>query len=391
VLAAAGPLTLCGAAWNQIQGGEARGLAARLALILVAIVLGIVAMALAEREAPVEFGESRGPRRGWLILTAPLVLHGILAFYVMRIGLPQIDCLTFQRDATENLLQGRDPYGTSHANIYVAEATRRLYAPGIVVNGRVQVGLQYPPVTFLSALPGYLLGDVRYGYVAAILVSALFLFALFPDERGLLLAAFVLLAPTTLLVEQNCWTEPLVWMLLCATVYAAVRRPRWLPLALGLFLASKQYNFLALPFAGYLIQPFSWKAYWKLLGLSLAIALATVLPFALWNFRALWHDLVLFHLAAPVRHDALSFVIPFPLYAKIGPLLLLGFMVWAVRRGTHHVAMFAAAYGLALMLFVSASKQAFLNYYFLIGQALLLTAVSLWPASGAQPPETEQS
>lgn len=389
-LAAAGPLTLSGAVWNQFHGGEARGLAASLALILAAIVLSIAGMALAEREPRVEFSVSRGPWRGWLILTGLLALHGILAFYVMRIGLPQIDCLTFQRDATETLFEGRDPYGTSHANIYVADATRRFYAPGMVVNGRVQVGLQYPPVTLLSAVPGYLLGDIRYGYVAAILVSTLFLFALFPDERGLLLSAFVLLAPTTLYVEQNCWTEPLVWMLLCATIYAALRRPRWLPLALGLFLASKQYNFLALPFAGYLIQPFSWKAYWKLLGLSLAIALATTLPFALWNFRALWHDLVLFHLATPARQDALSFVIPFPLYAKIGPLLLLVFMVWAVRRGTHHGAMFAAAYGLALMLFVSASKQAFLNYYFLIGQALLLTAVSLLPASGAQPPETEQ-
>ncbi|HWF02215.1 MAG TPA: hypothetical protein VHA06_00935, partial [Candidatus Angelobacter sp.] len=215
-------------------------------------------------------------------------------------------------------------------------------------------------------------------------LSTIFVFALFPDARGLSLAAFVLLAPITYFVEYECWTEPLLWMLLCATVYAAVKRPRWLPLALGLFLASKQYNFLALPFIGYLVRPFSWKTYWKLLVQSLGVALATVLPFAIWNFRGLWHDLILNVFAVPVRQDALSFAIRFPLYAKIGRLLLLAFVVWAARRGTQHAAMFAAAYGMALMLFFSASKMAFLNYYFLIALALWLTAASLWPARRAQ-------
>lgn len=179
-------------------------------------------------------------------------------------------------------------------------------------------------------------------------------------------------------------------MLLCATVYTAIRKPRWLPLALGLFLASKQYNFLALPFLGYLVRPFSWRAYWKLLGLSMAVALATVLPFALWNFRALWHDLVFFLYVVPVRRDSLSFAIPFPIYAKIGLLLLFAFIVWGATRGAQQPAMFAAAYGTALLLFFSASRQAFLNYYFLSAQALLLAAVSLWHAKEAQPSETDR-
>jgi hypothetical protein len=156
-----------------------------------------------------------------------------------------------------------------------------------------------------------------------------------------------------------------------------------LPLALGLFLASKQYNFLALPFLGYLLQPFTRKAYWKLFGASLAVAMATVLPFAIWNFHALWHDLVLFHLAQPVRQDALSFAIPFPLFMKLGPLLLLAFIVWGARRGSLQPAIFAVAYGMALLLFFSTSKQAFLNYYFLIAQAFLLAATALWPARHA--------
>jgi hypothetical protein len=175
-------------------------------------------------------------------------------------------------------------------------------------------------------------------------------------------------------------------MLLCATVYAAVKRPRWLPLALGIFLASKQYNFLALPFIGFLVQPFSWRAYFKLLGLSLAIALATVLPFALWNFRALWYDLYIFLSIVPPRHDALSFAIPFPVYARIGPFLLMAFIVWAAWRGAQRAEMFAAAYGMALMLFFTGRQQAAVNYFCVIALAFCLTAASLWFSGKAQLP-----
>jgi Ca2+/Na+ antiporter len=175
-----------------------------------------------------------------------------------------------------------------------------------------------------------------------------------------------------------------------AALRHSLYRSKKTPLALGLFLASKQYNFLALPFIGYLVRPFSWKAYRKLLLQSLGVALATVLPFAIWNFQGLWHDLVLnVFVVADNRQDALSFAIRFPLYVMIGRIFLLAFVIWAARRGVQHETMFAAAYGMALMLFFSASKLAYLNYYFLIGFALWLTAASLWPVTKGQMRETE--
>jgi hypothetical protein len=45
-------------------------------------------------------------------------------------------------------------------------------------------------------------------------------------------------------------------------------------------------------------------------------------------------------------------------------------------------AMFAAAYGVVLLMFVGTSKQAFCNYYFLAGNALLLAAAALPPGMG---------
>lgn len=392
-LALAGLLVQGGDAWGDMALGENH--AAGLALIAAAIVLGIAALAIAVR-APVPAPDTAyPPTRLWWLLAALLLLHAGIAFHLMRAydhhpapngqfsdsDPRHIDCYTFQRDAARDLLHRVNPYGTTQANIYNAAETARYYGPGMVVDGRVQVGFQYPPLTLLAALPGYLLGDVRYGYLAAMLLAAIFAFAAAPNLAGLSLAAYLLLNPITFMVEDRCWTEPLVWMLLCATVYAALKRPRWLPLALGLFLASKQYNLLALPLVALLVLPFAWRPCWRLLAASVAVAVATLAPFAWLNFHALWHDLILFHLAQPLRADALSFGIAFPAYRTVGPLLMLAFLAWTARRGAGRPALFPAAFGIALLLLVSSSKQAFMNYYFLIGQTLLLGAAMLSSAS----------
>lgn len=374
-------LVMLGGTWGLLREGANH--TASLAILAMAILLGISGIAAASREVASERATVRIPQRSWWILAALLMLHAGIAGRIALSAPPHVDCYTFERDAAESMLHGVDPFGSTHADIYDAPGTSNFYGPGVVVDGRVQVGLQYPPLTLLCLVPGYLLGDIRFGFVLAILLSGILVFAVAPNSRGPWLAGFLLLNPLTFFVEYQCWTESLVWVLLCATVYTAVKRPRWLPLALGLFLASKQYNVLALPFIGLLVSPFTWRRYWGLLGSSLAIAAATVLPFALWNFRALWHDLVLFHLAQPFRHDAISFAVPFPLALKMGPLLLAGFVAWVTWRGTHHAAMFAAAFGLALLLFFSTSKQAFLNYHFLIWQALLLAA-AIWPATDSR-------
>jgi hypothetical protein len=69
---------------------------------------------------------------------------------------------------------------------------------------------------------------------------------------------------------------------------------------------------------------------------------------------------------------------------KIEPLIVLAFIVWALRNRIRNAAMFAAGYAVSLMLFFSTGKQAFSNYYFLIAQTLLL-AVAASPALSLRP------
>jgi hypothetical protein len=337
----------------------------------------VVAIARSAKDAgAAEPAPVRTPVR-WKTMLAGLVLtHCLAAVYIERTTPgTEIDCYTFQRDALKTLMRGQDPYGTTQANIYPPDEARMFYGPGMVVDGRVQVGFQYPPLTLLWAAPGYLLGDVRYSYVLAVVLSAVLCFAIYPNRWGFFLAAFLLWNPVGLFVESRCWTEPLVLLGLCATLYAATRKSWWLPIAAGLFLASKQYNLMAVPFLGFLVVPFRWRDYWGLVGRAAAVAAATFAPFVLWNPRAMWHDLVLFHLAQPFRADALSFAVLSRVALKVGPVLVVGFIAWSVRAGAKREAMFATGYGSCLLVLFCTSKQAFSNYYFLIGMVLLLAAV----------------
>jgi hypothetical protein len=353
-----------------------------LVLIVVSLPLALWGMQNMRRESLGDEPVHGRDGSQWLILTLLVVTHLILAVPLCLKIQPWIDTYTFARDSCKMLFAGIDPYGQSQPYIYT-NWDLNVYGPGMIANGRVLVGYQYPPLSLLWVVPGYLLGDVRYSYILAVVLSGLLIFAAYPSQRSLGAAAILLLNPITVLVELKCWTEPLVLLGLCATVYVARRHPRWLPIMLGLFLATKQYNILALPFAAGLMdtsRPFSWKAYWRLVATSCGVAALTLLPFAIWNLRGLWHDVFYSFAQMSLRRDAMSLAVAFPFLLKVGPLLLLAYLVWAVRAGEQSVRKFVAGYAVALTISFLFGKQAFSNYYFLIAQLFFLYPALTAPA-----------
>jgi hypothetical protein len=376
LLSASGVLVLAGCLCGSTLWGNYPKVG--LTMLALAVVTGVASFL--RHDGGAEPVTPRDPRARVFrrVLVVAMVVHVGVALYQCRTRpATDIDCYTFQRDAEARLLRGVDPYGKTQTNILNEDMTRRFYGPGMVVNGQVQVGFQYPPVTLLWVSPGYLLGDVRYSYILATLLTAGLSFALWEGSSGFWLALLLLLDPLTYYIENRCWTESLVLLTMTLTVYAAVKKRWWLPVALGLFLASKQYNFLAVPFVGFLLTPFAWRRYWRLMAGAVGIALLTLLPFAIADWHGLVRDLVLFHLRQPFRMDAQSFAVPYPWLLKVCPWLTLGFVVWAVWKAQRRVAVFAAGYGVALLIFVCMNKQAFDNYYFLIGQTILLGAATL--------------
>ncbi len=321
-----------------------------------------------------------------------VALVGLLAIYFL-LGRwlihaspdPRIDVVLWHRDAIRTFLSGMNPYGTSHQNVY---PDTRWFDPRVVVGNEIRIGLPYPPLSLLIATLGQLIGgDYRYAALAANLITAALMALAGSHRLAMAGAVFFLSLPRRHFVIEEGWTEPYGLMLLAAMVFTAIRRPRLLPLAMGLLLAVKQYYLVAALLAWLLVPD---RRRWVALLLrSGLVAIALTLPFVIWNPRAFWNDLVLVQIRQPFRHDALSLLSV--LAALGGPVLpsLVGFgvlvlcLVVALRRAPRTPAGFVGSLGASFCGFFAFNKQAFANYYFLVIGALLL-AVATWEDRAAR-------
>lgn len=375
--------------WDFIELRRAKDSLALVLIALVACALGI----LQSSRDPDQNEQHTDNRRLLIgILVAAIATHTLVAIWIIRHYPGKvIDVFTVQTTGVEAFLKGIDPYTITQANIYGPRETAQFYPPGIFVNSRLQFGFSYPPLVLLFAIPGYLLGDIRYSHIAAIALSAILMARMRTNWTTTVVTCLFLLNPLTFLVERYSWTDAFIVLPLCATVYAAVKRRWWLPIAFGLFLVSKQYAILGLPFV-LLLCDFDWKRSLKLLGQALAVAAIVTVPFALWDVRHFVHDTIIFIVQSPARIDSLSFAArhPIPFFAIMAAVAVA--TVWALCVTKRHPSMFAACFGLVLLVFVCTNKQAFSNYYFLVAQALWLAVVAMGvPDQSAVPDATSAS
>jgi hypothetical protein len=346
-----------------------------LTLLALAGLLRLLQWLSRHKEKPEE-GESKSIAVWKMFFWTAVVLHLATALtFVMAHSGAFIDVYLFQRDGAQALLHGIDPYTITHANVYPPKDAAKDFPEGVLWGGRVHWGYNYLPVSLFFALPGYLLGDVRYSQIAAVILSALLLVKLRSNRMTIAAACFLLLSPITFGVEMNSWIEPSVLLALTLTVYAAVRRSWWMPLAFGFFLASKQYSVIGVPFF-FFLQPFGWKYNLKILAKSAALATLVTAPLALWNLRSFIRDTILLFLRRPSRTDSLSL----GALAHLPPWMVWGLIAAAVLlcllSAARTPALFAASFSFVLLIFMFVSTQAFANYYFLIAHSLWLAVAA---------------
>lgn len=329
---------------------------------------------------------SGSPWLGRLGIPALLAAHFFLGVWLIKISPnPHIDVFVFQRDASLALLSGQNPYAITFPDIYGNSSP--FYGEGLSVNGRLTFGFPYPPLSLLLALPGHLLaGDYRYAQLAAMTGSAALMAYARPGRVGAMVAAVFLFTPRNLFVLEQGWTEPYAVVLLAATVFAALRFPRFLFVPLGLLLVVKQYLVFAAPLA-FLLLPREgrWKACVDLAWKAGAVGAAVTLPFVFWDVGAYVRDVVTLQLHQPFRADALSYLswyaqaqgAPPPLgLAFVGVAVAVGLALWRARRTP---AGFAGAVALAFLVFFAFNKQAFCNYYYFVIGALCCAAATARP------------
>jgi hypothetical protein len=289
------------------------------------------------------------------------------------------DVQIFADEAARLLTEGKNPYSTRMPNVMGADLP--FYWDGATdKNGRLPFGYPYMPLSAIFSIPGYLLGDIRLANAFAIIGIAFCLAYARPSVTSQLAATVFLLFPSTLLMLIMSWTEPVALFFLAATVFCSFRAPKWLFLALGCLIASKQYTLFLLPL---LPLVFPDKAKWRpLLWQSLGVAALLTVPMALWDIDGFYRSVVQMQFKQPFRRDSLSYFVT--VLRAGGPQLspLLGFaaliagLSFGALKAPRTAAGWLTAGAVAYLGFFALNKQAFVNYYFWVF-GLLITAVAV--------------
>jgi hypothetical protein len=232
--------------------------------------------------------------------------------------------------------------------------------------------------------------DARAVWVICDVLAALLMYFLArrfnPGEKGArlcqLLPLTFLFMPRSLFVIEQSWTEPLVVVSLAGFALAAAswRSPGLTGALLGLWLSSKQYVVLAIPMV---LKLRRWRAAtWVC---AVAVVLALVLPFAIWDFHAMMENIFGFFVKSEGRADALSlYGLLLMLRVQLPPAvtgwvvagLWIGGIAWFTWKMPRNLAgMLFATAGMWIFFFLL-GKQAFMNYSYLVAFTLLLAVAA---------------
>ena len=313
-----------------------------------------------------------------------LIAHTAATVVFLRWSPVAIDVQVFLHDGAIAVLHGHNPYAMTFPDIYPSQLSDLFYGPGVVMDGRITYGFPYLPVSLLVAIPGKLLGDVRYSQLIAMIVTALVLRRLASDQVGRAAAVLGVASVSAIPLLFGAWTEPTIVALLACLVLALERRRySFVAVFLGLFMVSKQYVVITIPII-WLIRQWLTR---RVILISVGVAAVATLPFFLIDPAAFWKTIVQYQLIQPFRSDSVSLLVssvntfgwPPPWTYGVLPFVGGGLTAFALAlRAPRTPAAFAAAIGLTLLVTILLSKQAFMNYYFLVSGAFLIAAVA-WP------------
>jgi hypothetical protein len=322
------------------------------------------------------YGPARHARRAvTAVIVAGTALHLVTLFAVPD---PKIDVWIWTQTCIQALLGGVHPYTVDGArvitNVYHLGPTASLFpympltlvafAPAYVLFGdyRVLSALCVPATVALNRATGRQLGlDSR-------LIDATTLaFLLFP--RGAWLTCFG-------------WTEPLLVVVLSAFVYLATRAPGGTAQAIAFLLLPALKQYIVAPVLLFLAisRPRA-----SVAAVALTVAAATVVPFLIWDWRPTIAGILAQMLSpAQPRMDSTSLVALVGLltgvhvtrWVSVVVQFLVAGMAYA-RLRDHGLGGLLLASSLALYATFLTGWQAFMNYYYLVAEMLLLTAIVL--------------
>lgn len=312
-----------------------------------------------------------------------LLAGGISVIYITPH--PGIDVWTIQQRGADCLLAGKNPYVCADV-------------PDTDPENDFTVPYVYPPAAiYMGTIGRVLTGDVRYMLVLAMMVAGVVVRSITKRTLGSSQGAvpsiivdapalFFWQAPLLYMCVELSWVDPLQVMLITLGVAAYVADKKTLAaIILGVAISSKQSMFWVYPLAAIVLR-FDLRR-WVIMGLA---ALVPVIPFVIWDFKAMKHANFDFMSGLPPRRDALCFTnalyqwfgIAFP---TVSAFVLAAMTVAAACLAKNKTAFyFALSIVLTYFVFFFFNRWAFANYYFLLtGLSALMSALAVRPSPDA--------
>jgi len=300
--------------------------------------------------------------------------------------LPLIDVVMFQQQASSALAEGINPYTITFPDLY-GGMSQSFYGPGVSVDGILQFGFPYLPLSLLIVAPfEWLFSDFRVAHALALVAAGALMSRLGEGWISRASAAGFLLISPVLNILTLGWTEPLLVLGVIGVLSAHGRSSSSTPYVLGLVVAVKQYAVLLLP-SSLLLRERPWSACRigsDLIKVGVVVAVVT-LPFFAWDPEAFYRSVIELQFLQPFRPDSIALPAVWATYFGEPDgvvVLLLPFIGIALVTSATWIRTptggqgFALASALTLLVAFMLSKQAFANYY-LVVIALLFGAAAL--------------
>lgn len=230
-----------------------------------------------------------GLKRPMWTLRATMVLFSVAGIAAIR-GTPNppIDVWYMLQAASHGLLHGHNIY-TQHWASPVPWELKNTYV--------------YLPGSAVVLTPFHLVfGDVRYGLLSCLVVTAELLGRLGRRQLSPYVGSLLLLYPGALYLVAYSWIDPIVLLAIVAMILAVrARRLAIAILALAAALTIKQYALVAVPLAA-LWRPFGLRR----TALATGLAAAAVAPWLASSPSAFWHGVITTAFELRPRPDSLS-------------------------------------------------------------------------------------
>lgn len=333
-----------------------------LSLVLVSRVLMVINLLLAVKLLT-SFHKSALVRIFYMMISLSLILR---IFMVWSSPDPYIDVYDYLKKGAFGFISGNNPYSMMYTKMY-KDVTPDFYS--------------YLPGMIFLTLPFILiLGDPRFTVIAAEFMVALIIYKLSEKNKSRYIFPLLLLNnPISLYMVEQSYTEPIILFLLVLFAWGILKNKRIATIiSFGLALATKQYVIFLLPLIMRLKMDFK-KILFIITGVILTAAVF-VIPFYLWSPVDFLHDAVFLQLNFPPRYEGLtlfSFLYKFGISynVTVGNILIAAGLIFVYIRKKINISQFFYLSSFAYLIIFFFNKWAFINYYYLISQLLLIGVI----------------